>query len=281
MHALDAHLFTLRAHLSKLHMSSSHMKTVSAELRVLVCKSAKVEGLLWRLVDALDINDGVYLNAPGNFDMDHPLMTGLSFGIASISRGNHQHPYFQPQTYSLKEVIKHCDALIANGKPLTHEQLISAVAQQIGSAHEADKVDPALVQLSSIFICGIEPFVKVMALDAALVLEVGERVLAEAESKLNFSRSHHEHDYGNLTFFTSIGVHKLPRDPIRVFRLQSFVSLVSIDCFLTAVGSEVVIKKREHVLFKDASSFDMHGGGDWCFAEAWKDEHVTQRDVHP
>lgn len=268
LHALDSHLYTLRTHLSKLQESSSHLKVISAELRVLVCKSAKLEGLIWRLVDTLDVDDGVYLNVAGKFDTTHALAKDLSFMIAPITRGHHAHPHFTAQIYSLKEVLKQSDALIADGKPLTHEKLIRNVAEQMGLAHEADKLDPALIHASSIFINGVEPIMSVLAQDAALVLEVGERVLVEAERSLKFSRSNHTYDYGNLTIFATVDVHKLPSEKMLVFKLQSFVSSVSIDFYLTTNGSEIEVKKRKDVLFKDESSVVIPQDGDWSFAEA-------------
>lgn len=266
--ALDAHLFTLRSHLSRLREGPSHLKVISAELRVLICKSSGVEGLLWRLVEALGVDDGVSLKLPGKFNTAHPLMEGVAFMIEPISRGHQPHPHFQPGVFSLRKVIKETDALIADGRPLTHEKLISAAAQQLGSAHEADKVDPALVQLSSIFINGTDPIAAVLAFDAALVLEVGERVLVEAESKLNLVRAQHQHDYGNLTIFMGFHVRKLPHEPLRVFNLRSFVSSVSIGYLLTATGGQIEIRHREQLLFQHTSHFDVPKEGDWSFAEA-------------
>jgi hypothetical protein len=63
---LDAHLFIIRDHLSKLNESSSHLKILSAELRTLVCRSSGTEGLLWRLVDELKIDDRIFLHVPGD-----------------------------------------------------------------------------------------------------------------------------------------------------------------------------------------------------------------------
>lgn len=268
VHALDAHLFTLRSHLSKLREGPSHLKVISAELRVLVCKSSGVEGLLWRLVETLGVDDGVSLILPGKFNTAHPLMKKLTLMIAPASRGHLPHPHFQPGFFSLKKVIKETDALIANGRPLTHEKLISAAAQQLGLAHEADKVDPALVQLSSIFINGTDSIAVVLALDAALVLEVGERVLIEAERKLELVRAQHEHDYGNLTIFLGFRVRKLPHERMRVFNLRSFVSSVSIDYLLTSTGGQIEIRHREKLLFQNASRFDVPKEGDWSYAEA-------------
>jgi len=227
-----------------------------------------VEGLLWRLIEALGVDDGVSLNLPGKFNTAHPLMNNLTFMIAPIFRGHQPHPHFRPGVFSLKKVIKQTDALIADSRPLTHEKLISAAAQQLGSAHETDKVDPALVQLSSIFINGTDPIATVLAFDAALVLEVGERVLVEAESKRNFVRTQHEHDYGNLTVFMGFHVRKIPREPMRVFNLRSLVSSVSFDYVLNATGGQIEVRHREQLLFQNISPIDVSMEGNWSFAEA-------------
>ena len=256
VHALDAHLFTLRSHLQELHNSSSHLKVISAELRVLVCRSSKVEGLLWRLTSALSIDDGVYLNLAGDLDTSNPLTKDLSFLVAPMSRGSSPHPHFQPHVFPLMRVIKETQALIAMGKPLTHEALISAVAQQMGSAHEADKVDPTIAQLSSIFLNGVEPYVGVLAFDAQLVLEVGERVLTHAEQRLNFQRQLHGHDYGNVSIFLRLRVKRLPKQEVCVFKLHSYAALATIEFHLNPLGTELVFLKQGVVVNKINESFD-------------------------
>lgn len=174
---LDAQLFLLRGHLHKIGESHSHLKAISAGLRTLVCFSSRTEGLLWRLTDELGVDDRIFLHVPGKLKQDHPLARGLQFSIIPIQRGGRGDPHLTPYYYSLKEVIKDSEALVAAGKPLTHEQLIKKVAEQMGMSHEADGLEPAIVNLKSIFIGGVEPIVLVLATDAELTLEIGERVL--------------------------------------------------------------------------------------------------------
>lgn len=254
-HALDAHLFTLRSHLQNLGNSASHLKVIAAELRVLVCRSAKIEGLLWRMTEALSVDDGVYLNLAGDLDTSHPLAKDLSFMIAPMSRGHIPHPHFKPDVFSLKEVIKESQAVVATGKPLTHEYLISALAQQMGSAHEADKVAPELVQLSSIFLGGVEPYVGVLALDAQLVLEVGERVLECAEQKLKFVRQMHSHNYGNVSAFVRIHIKQLPLQPVRIWSLHSHCAPATVELYLSSSGTELRFSKRGEVVLNIADPF--------------------------
>ena len=70
----------------------------------------------------------------------------------------------------------------------------------MGTAHEDEGLEPALVDLRSIYINGIEPFIPVLATDAELTLEIGERILRHAEKTLGFDRRHHKY-FGNA-FFT-------------------------------------------------------------------------------
>lgn len=241
--ALDEHLFLLRLHLGGLRDSPSHLKVISAELRTLVCFSGGVEGLLWRLAEELAVEDVVHLNLAGDFDLKHPLAKDISFAIAPISRGDQEHPAFAPGTYSLRAVIKEAQALLALGKPLTHEALISAIAQQIGTAHEADKLSPQINQLSSIFVNGVEPFVQVLTMDAHLVLEVGERVLESGEQKHIFTRNRHSHDFGNMSVVVRIHLKKLVTEPVCILRLYSHVSKVEIMYLLTPEGLQVQFSK--------------------------------------
>lgn len=151
---LDAHLYLLREHLHKLRDSASHLKVIAAELRTLVCRSSGTEGLLWRLTKELGVPDDVALHVPGKLKQDDPLVRGLEFMIVPIFRAGKGDPRLVPGNYSLQEVIKEDEALVAVGKPLTHEYLIKAVAQQMGSAHEDEGLELALAQLSTIFING-------------------------------------------------------------------------------------------------------------------------------
>lgn len=261
---LDAHLYILRKNLHDLRNSSIHLKVVAAELRTLICYSGKVEGLLWRLTKELSVEDSVFLNLAGDLDTDNPLTKHISFLLAPISRGDKPHPGFTPQNYSFKSVVKEAQALVADGKPLTHQYLINAIAQQIGTAHEAEKVEPALVQLSSIFINGVEPFIQVLAMDAELTLEVGERVLECAERKMGFIRRQHSPDQGNLSVVACINVKKIVLEPTRIFRLNSYVALVDIDFYLTPTGLDILFRKHGLLVMRTVETFpeDIELGND-------------------
>lgn len=241
---LDAHLFIVREHLNQLTESSSHLKVLSAELRTLVCWSSGTEGLLWRLVDEFSIDDKIFLHVPGDLIEDHPLAQGLQFLIVPIQRGGKGDPHLPPVHYSLKEIIKETQALIAGGKPFTHSYLIKAVSQQMGSAHEDEGLEEMLVNLKSIFINGVEPFVSVLATDAKLTLEVGERVLEKAEKKHNYNRHHHKREDGNLSIVVSLRIIKKVLGNIPLFIFQSDIGDIVISVSATPTGVKFSIKKH-------------------------------------
>lgn len=245
---LDDHLFIVREHLSKLNDSSSHLKVLSAELRTLVCWSSGTEGLLWRLVDELSIDDKLFLHVPGDLIEDHPLAQGLQFLIVRIQRGGKGDPRLPPYYYSLKEIIKEKQALVAGGKPFTHGYLIKAVSQQMGSAHEDEGLEEMLVDLKSIFINGVEPFVSVLATDAKLTLDIGERVLDNSEKTHNYKRRHHKHEYGNFSIVVSLRIIKKILGNITLFVFRSYIGDIVITISAIPTGVEFSIKKHDSIV---------------------------------
>ncbi len=245
---LDAHMYLLRQQLHMLRNSKSHLKVIAAELRTLVCKSSGTEGLLWRLTDELKVSDLVALHLPGKLNQDHPLVHQLNFMLVPIYRAGKGHPRLVPRNYSLRKVIKDAEALVALGKPLTHEYLIKAVAQQMGTAHEDDALEPALTQLSEIFVNGVEPYLEVLAMDAELTLEVGERVLKVAESKGLFDRPSHSHDYGNVSIAVRVRRKQQFVNRVHLFRLHSYISEVTVIGLATPTGVIFQLSKQEQLI---------------------------------
>ena len=187
---LEDHLHFLNESLHKLTGGDlSYIKPISAELRVLVCKSSGTEGLLWRLVDELHLDDAVHVHLAGNLDRTHPLAQGLQFIFAPVLPAGRGDPRLAPGHYSLKAIIKECEALVVAANGYTHESLIRAVAEQMGSAHEDDGVAPHLIELSKILISNRPALVNVLASDAAMVLEVGEKTLSAADGTHGFVRA--------------------------------------------------------------------------------------------
>ena len=93
-----------------------------------------------------------------------------------------------PELYSLKGIIKKCDALYISGRGYTHEQLIKAVAQQMGLGHEDEGAESHLVELDEILVNNQSPLTQVLVSDAGYVLEVGDRVINLASERLDFHR---------------------------------------------------------------------------------------------
>lgn len=188
---LEEHLFLLDYHLSRLKEREAHLKGLATELRVLVCFSSRTEGLLWRLTDELDISDVLYVHFLGSLDTQHPLARGIDlFLLPPLHRGGQGDPQIPPNYWSLKSMLKEGDAVIVLGKGLTHEYLIKAIAQQVGSAHEDEGLEPSLVEMQHIFVNGVQPYIPVLAADADLTLELGHQVLDIAEQERWFVRKH-------------------------------------------------------------------------------------------
>ena len=188
---LEDHLFLLHEALSMLVSGqTAFFKSLAAELRVLVCFSSRTEGLLWRLVDELNIPNPVHVHLAGNIKRDHPLAKKLNFAFVPVLRAGLGDPRLPPALYSLRNIIKDCEALYISGRGITHEDLIKAVAQQMGSAHEDEGVESYLVELSDVLLSNQQPLVQVLTSDASLVLEVGDRVLNHAQGTLSYQRKH-------------------------------------------------------------------------------------------
>lgn len=182
---LDDHLYLLKESLAKLAGGdAAYIKPLATELRVLVCKASRTEGLLWRILDELKIHDLVHIHLPGKVDRNNPLSQNLQFLYAPICRAGHGDPRLIPNHYSLKEIIKECEALMVGGVGYTHEKLIRAVAEQMGSAHEDEGVEPHLIELIVTISSHQSVLNSVLMIDTDLVLEVGEKALEE----INFVR---------------------------------------------------------------------------------------------
>lgn len=205
LRSLDDHTYLLRQTLHAMFEDSSHLKVLSAELRTLICYSSGTEGLLWRLVDELQVSDAIDLHLAGSVDPDHPLARGLKFAIVPIFRAGQGDPRLPPAQYSFRKVIQACEAVFISGKGLKHEYLIKAVSQQMGTAHEDDGLEPSLVDLGEIFINGVQPYVPVLRTDAELALQVCERVLDEAAVSHGYQRVERA-ELGSSTLILRLGL---------------------------------------------------------------------------
>jgi hypothetical protein len=252
---LDDHLYLLRQDVLGLRQDLAYLKAVAAELRVLVCLSSDTEGLLWRTAEKLDVSDLVRLHLAGNVDRGHPLAAGLSFAFVPIQRAGFGHPELPANDYSLKGVIKNCEAVFVGGEGLTHEYLIKAIAQQMGSAHEDDDIELSLVTLKQMLINGIQPYVPILSIDSELVLQIGERVLCAAENDMGFKRNVRSQEYGNFSVVVRMGYSKMPASKTTIAGFQSFIADVELIFKLTATeivceilkcGKEIITMDLSH-----------------------------------
>ena len=187
---LEDHLHFLRLDLARLSGDAAYIKRVATELRVLICKASGTDGLLWRLVNALRVDDGVLVHVPGNIDPDHPLARGLSICSAPIQRPTPElERHRRSEIHSLRQLIQEAEAIWVLGmKSYTYERLIRAIAEQAGSAHEDPGIEPGLSAAESLLINGAGVYVPAIAMAALLTLEVGERVIAGAVAAGRYRR---------------------------------------------------------------------------------------------
>ena len=192
LHDLEEHLFLLQQSLRGLRKGqSAYLKSLSTELRVLVCFSSNTEGLLWQLTEELNIQDEVFVHQPfKGVKKDHPLFSKNPLLFVPIVRAGMGDPRLPQVHLSLKEIIKNRMAVYIFGKSITHEQIIKAVSQQMGSAHEDKGVDPYIIELFDTIISNTHLASKILITDALLVLEIGIRVLDQAEKSLGFTRNY-------------------------------------------------------------------------------------------
>jgi hypothetical protein len=159
----------------------TYLKPLAAELRVLACKSSGTEGLLWRILDEFKMDDVVHVHLACNLNRDHILARDIQFSFVPVARAGKGDPGLPVRQWSLRGIIKECEAVVVAAEGYTHESLIRAVAEQMGSAHEDDGAAPYLVELARTVVANKPMLVRVLSLDADLVLEVGERTLAQLE----------------------------------------------------------------------------------------------------
>lgn len=277
---LDDHLYLLRSNLHQLNEDVSHLKVIAAELRVLLCMSSGTEGLLWRLVEKLGVTDKLYLHVVGNVNTQHPLAKGLNFALIPIQRGGHGDPNLPPNYYSLKDIIKNFEAVFVSGKGFTHEYLIKAIAQQMGSAHEDEGVEPLLVELGELFINGVQPYIPILAIDAELALQVGERVIEKAEQEQGFVRRPRIEEYGDLSIMFRLHLKEHLTDTIPLFKFRSDISEVEIHCL---AGTQSVIfdirkkdttKKEIHAKYPSNWDFNSDVGFVFSYSSRAKQAHA-------
>ena len=182
--ALEDHLSLVQGTLAGLASGdAAHLRQLAAQLRALVCTSSGMSGLLWRLRDLVDVDDGVSIRYPGKIDASNPISRRMIFGAATV-RADGSGPSAIPKgTWSLHKHIHEHEAAFVDGQSITHEHLISRLANETGVAHEAHGVSREMAKLNSFRIGNVQPYFAVLDEDARLVLEVGERIISAATSQ--------------------------------------------------------------------------------------------------
>jgi len=249
---LEDHLYLLRGHLRGLRDDAAHIKALATELRTLICRSSGTEGLLWRLVDHYAVSDEVHLHVAGRVNPDHPLARGLSFAVAIIQRPTPQlEPKLPSAIYSFREIIKECEAVWTLGmKSYTHEQLIRAVAEQVGSAHEDEGIEPGISAIEDILINGVAPYVSILAVSAELTLEVAERVLEQAEATGGYQRRRFSIP---ITMSLHMRLRELPAGSVLIATVVSAVTGVVVSVSLAPGSILFSVTKRGIALYQLAT----------------------------
>jgi hypothetical protein len=230
---LDDHLYLLRDCILNQERDVTYLKSIASGLRVLVCFSSGTEGLLWRVAEQLGISDAVAIHLAGDVDVEHPLAKDLSLAFVPIQYAGFGPAELPPREYTLKGVIKRSAAVFVQGQNVTHEYLITTIAQQMGGAHEDDAIESYLAMLRELQINGVQPYVPILIRDSELTLQVGERVLCAAERKSAFQRKRRSPDYGNLSVVLRMGYLVIPTCKTEVAVLQSFIGETQLAFSLT------------------------------------------------
>lgn len=181
--ALEDHLFLLAQSLHGLSGGdTAYLRELAGKLRALVCYSKGLDGLLWRVCDEVGADDTVHLRYPGKVNTSNPLTRGLGFLFAPVAPDGSGDERVPRQPWRLREHIKLHEALYIDGESVTRQDLISALANESGIAHEADGVSKVIAKINSVLFGDVQPYFSILDSDARLALEVGERVILAAVS---------------------------------------------------------------------------------------------------
>jgi len=228
---LEDHLYLLRGQYHDLSRDPAHLSLLAAELRALVCFSSGTEGLLWRLAQAIGVSDVVTVRAVGGINPRHPLSRNLRLFVPTLLRPDPRLPAgFQCQDIEMRILVKECLGAYSLGKTFTHEQLIKKIAEQVGSAHIDDGVEPALAAMEEFLVSGQPTYFPTLAFLAQLTLEVGERVIAAAVASGRFKRRRFSTPITMSVHFRLIEI-PLGRVPIVSFDLRT--SAIKLDTCVT------------------------------------------------
>jgi hypothetical protein len=235
LEALDDHLFLLRDARHNGQRDDARFKVLASELRLLICKSSGTEDLLWRLTREMGVDERVHVHVPGTVNLLNPLAKGLQFLFMPLLRAGAGHPSVPVGHVSFRKLVKQSPAIFVDGEHLTHQKIIGLVANQIGSSHEADNLNPKLQFLRrNLFINNRPSFFDILARDAEFTLEIGERVISRAEAAFSFKRkSRSREGYGDLSITIRLQLKHSVKEPICVATFESAVSNINVQIIMT------------------------------------------------
>ena len=243
---LDKNLFIVRRQIEGLQEDPdpAYFAVLVAALRTLVCMSSGTEGLLWRLIEALEVSDEMQLHAFEGVNPDHPQARGLRLCVLPLLRGGEGPEDMPVGKASLRYLIKECDGVFFAGKGITWEELIKILSQQMGLSHESEELDPVLVQLHQLPILVAAHRQAIVRL-AELVLQVGERILEHAEEHCHYVRKARS-NRGDLSLFAVVQRLQILTGRMHLFTFKFPVSEVEINCYATPRSVAFEVKKRDH-----------------------------------
>lgn len=282
--ALDHHQYLLREALHGLWKDPAHLKTLATELRTLVCLSSGTEGLLWRVADELGVSDVVELQVAESVNRDHPLVRGMAMWQLPMQRPGEGPPGLPTEPHQLRDVIKNCEAIYIaqiSDRVFTHELLIGAIAGQMGGAHEAEGLEYSLVKLNNFLINHQQLYVKVLALDGELTLQLGERVLDCAEQHHGFSRARRPRMYGDVTLCVRFARCQCVLGRIPIITVQSPISEAEVTCSVGPQSAVFTLKKRGIVVAELPAPYpvDWELGVDAMFTLSYSSAHRQARTI--
>ena len=256
--AFDHHQHLLRENMHAMWQDPAHVKLVASELRVLVCLSSGTEGLLWRLVETLEVSDVIPLISFVEMDRDHPLAKGTRIALPPFTRKLWPGASRSPEPISLRQVIKQCEAVYLSSMKdcrFTHEKLISAISNQIGGSHESEQLDPDLIRLGQILINEREIYFQILGFDSELVLQVGERILEKAEQTLGYRRAKHPKNCGNSSLALKLHLKEHLTSNVLLITLRSEIGETEIVCFAGPASVVFRVSKRGRIICEFKAPF--------------------------
>jgi hypothetical protein len=278
---LEDHLFILRGQLHGLKHDAAHIKVIAGILRVLVCISSGTEGLLWRLIEEIDVSDKIRLHVSGPLKRDHPLARGLRLSVIPLYRPDaYLEKHLPSQTWSVRYVIKSLPAVHALGNSYTHEQIIKMVAEQSGLAHEDDGVSPALATMEEIMFNSQASYFPVLRIIAEITLQLGERVIREAE-RLGIYERH------RFSAPVSLSIHcillQTPLVKVPVVKFESLIAEMSVEVLMMPKSFSFVVCREDTQSFEVNTPFpcDWKEGEDAAFCLTYNHKLDRAQAISP